>query len=225
MTIFMILHALVGTAVVCSGGTALLLRKGSLQHKLAGRLFVISMVLMGPVIAIEAFFTPGSVSPLGILFVLLVVYLVVSAWSTISHPEHMLNLLDRAAPVLALCISMACLIVGIDAMSVQTHHQDLPPKEAYFFFAALAFVAMLLDIRNVRVGGVRGRHRIVRHVWRMSCALFFATSTLFTGPGAVVFPESVRGNAVLSIPQLLVVIFACFWTYRLIFSRSAVTSP
>ncbi len=92
-----------------------------------------------------------------------------------------------------------------------------PQKEACYFFAALASVAMLLDINNLRTGGVRGKHRITRHVWRMSCAMFFATSTLFTGPGAVVLPESIRGNPLLLIPQLLVVIVALFWIGRLLF--------
>ncbi len=212
-------HALTGSAVVCSGAMALLLSKGSSQHKLAGRLFVGSMLLMGPVVAAGALFAPGSVSSLGILFVFFITYLVVSAWSTIRRPEHLLAALDIAAPVVALCISIAGLIMGYDAVNYPSEGDNLPPQEAYFFFAALAFIAMLLDVNNLRLRGLCGKHRIVRHIWRMSGALFFATSTLFTGPGSIVFPESVRGNPVLSIPQLLVVIVALLWIYRLLFSK------
>lgn len=212
-------HALTGSAVVCSGAMALLLSKGSFQHKIAGRLFVGSMLLMGPVVAAGALLEPGSISSLGILFVFFIIYLVVSAWSTIRQSEHLLAPLDIAAPVVALCISIAGLIMGYDAVNNPSERENLPPQGAYFFFTALAFIAMLLDVNNLRLRGLRGKHRVVRHIWRMSCALFFATSTLFTGPGSIVFPESVRGNPVLSIPQLLVVIIALFWIYRLLFSK------
>ncbi len=212
-------HMLTGSVVVFSGVAALLLSKGSLQHKLAGRLFVGSIVLMGPLVAAGAWFSPGSISSLGILFVFFIIYLVVSAWSTIHRSEPRIGSLDILAPVVALCISIACLIMGYDAVSNPSAAEDLPPKEAYFFFSALAFIAMLLDANNLKRGGVRGKHRIVRHAWRMSCALFFATSSLFTGPGSIVFPESVRGNPLLSIPQTLIVIIAIFWIYRLLFSK------
>jgi hypothetical protein len=78
---------------------------------------------------------------------------------------------------------------------------------------------MILDVNNLKKGGISGKHRIIRHVWRMNCGLFFATSTLFTGPGSVIFPELVRGNPLLSIPQLLVAVLTSFWIYRLLFSK------
>lgn len=212
-------HALVGSIVVGSGVLALSLRKGSAQHTLAGRLFVGSMLLMGPVVAAGALSTPGSLSSLGILFVFFIIYLVISAWSTIRQTELPITRLDIAAPAAALCISIAGLVMGFDTINNPSDVADLPPNQAYFFFAALAFVAMLLDANNLRLGGVRGKHRIVRHVWRMACALFFATSTLFTGPGSIVFPESVRGNLAMSIPQILVALLALIWIYRLLSSK------
>jgi hypothetical protein len=219
ISLLMAMHMLTGSVVVLSGAMALLLSKGSSQHKMAGRLFVGSIILMGPVVAAEAWLLPGRISSLGILFVFFIIYLVVSAWLTIHRSEPGIGPLDILAPVFALCISIAGLIMGYDAVSNPSEAEALPPNEAYFFFSALAFVAMLLDANNLKSGGVRGKHRIVRHVWRMSCALFFTTSSLFTGPGSIVFPESVRGNPLLSIPQMLVVIIAIFWIYRLLFSK------
>lgn len=219
MSFVMAVHALTGTAIVLSGALALLLSKGSSQHILAGRVFVGLMLLMGPVVAAGAWYAPGSISPLGMLFMGFIIYLVVSAWSTIRRSERSLVPLDFVAPVVALCISITGVVMGFDAYDNPSIGENIPPKEAYFFFAGLAFVAMLLDVNNLRVGGVRGKHRIVRHVWRTTCALFFATSSFFTGPGSIVFPESVRGNSVLSIPEFLVVILAIFWIYRLLFSK------
>ncbi len=219
MTIVMVAHALIGSVTVGSGTMALLLRKGSAAHKSAGRWFVGSMLLMGLVVAAGVWSAPGSISSLGILFTVFILYLVTSAWLAVRHSQARPARLDIAAPWVALSISVVNLMLGLDALRSPGAGENLPPVNAWFFFSALAFIAMLLDVNNLRVGGVRGRHRIVRHVWRMCCALFFATSTLFTGPGSIVFPESVRGNPVLMIPQLLVIVLALYWIYRLLFSR------
>lgn len=219
MSFVMVTHALFGSAVVLSGTMALWLRKGSLSHKLAGRLFVASMVLMASVVAVEELFSPGSISPLGLLFVGFMLYLVLSACSTVCRPEHLISPLEFCAPAAALCITITGLILGFEEVSKPITGVNSPPQEAYFFFAALAFLAMLLDVNNLRVGGLGGKHRIIRHVWRMSCALFFATSSLFTGPGSAVLPESSRGNSFWSIPQNLVVVIAVLWVFRLLFSK------
>jgi len=213
------LHTSTGIVVVFSGAMALLLSKGSLQHKLAGRLFVSSILIMGPVVLAGAWLSPGSISSLGILFMFFMIYLVVSAWSTIRRADGTHSLLDILAPFVAGSISIAGLILGYDAVSNPSEAEGIPPIEAYYFFSALAFMAMLLDANHLKNFSVRGKSKIIRHVWRMNCALFFATSTLFTGPGSIIFPDSMRGNPLLLIPQLLVIILALFWIYRLLFSK------
>ena len=217
-------HMLTGSAVVLSGAMALLFTKGSSQHKVAGRLFVASMVLMGPVVAAGAWLSPGSISALGIFFVFFIVYLVVSGWSTIHRSEPGIGLLDIVAPFAAICIYIAGLMMGFSALGDEIGEDGLPLSRAYFFFSALAFLAMILDVHNIFIGGVRGKHRIIRHVWRLSCGLFFAVSSLFTGPGAIVFPESIRANPLLSVPQILVVLISIFWICRLSFTKQRVLS-
>lgn len=211
---------LIGSAVVFSGVMALLLNKGRPLHKLAGRVFVGSIVLMGPVILAEVWHSSNRISSLGILFVAFIIYLVVSAWITIHQTEPTIGLLDILAPVVAICISIAGLVMGLDAVNKMSQTGSLPPNEAYFFFSALAFMAMILDVNNLRKRGLRGKHRIVRHVWRMSCGLFFATSSFFTGPGSIIFPESMRENPLLSIPQWLVFTLAVLWVFRLLFLKN-----
>ena len=218
MSFFGAMHALVGVSGVCAGALSLSLRKGSLLHKFAGRLFTVSMVLMLPIVLLQAWFGPESISSLGILFVSFIAYLVLSAWSTIQRSEHGATALDFALPLVAACVSVAGLSMGFGIVVTIGGGESAPPIEAYFFFSLVSFVALLLDINNLYRGGVRGNHRIARHVWRMSMALFFATSSLFTGPGSIIFPESVRGHSVLLAPQLLVLIAAIYWLYRLLFS-------
>ena len=217
ISILMMAHALIGSIAVGSGAAALSLRKGSTAHRVAGRVFFGSMLSMGPVVAAGAWHLPGSISSTGALFSALMIYLPVSAWSTIRGIENLISPLDIAAPLLALCIAVSGFSMGLNMSDNPLDIAQGPQKEACYFFAALASVALLLDINNLRTGGVQGKHRIIRHVWRMACAMFFATSTLFTGPGAVVLPESIRGNPILLIPQLMVLMVALFWIGRLLF--------
>jgi hypothetical protein len=219
ISLLMTMHMLIGSIVVLSGAMALLLSKGSVQHKLAGRFFVGSIVLMGPIVIAGAWFSPGSISSLGIIFLFFMIYLVASAWFTVYRSGTRIGFMDMLAPIAALCISIVFLVMGYETVSNPSGAEGLPPNEAYFFFSALAFIAMLLDANNLRSLGVRGKHRIARHAWRMSCALFFATASLFTGPGAIVFPESMRGNFLLSVPQILVVAISAYLIYRLLFLK------
>lgn len=211
-------HIVMGVVVILSGITAFLVKKGSRQHKLAGQCFVGSQVLMGVVVLAQACFTPNKISSLGILFMCLIVYLVVSAWLTIHRPKaNRVRNLNIAMPFVALCIATAGLVMGFDALHHPSTAKDLPPTEAYFFFSAIAFIAMLLDVRHLNKRGLQGKQRIVRHVWRMSFALCFAVSAPFSQGGVVL--AWIRANPVLSISQMLVVIMAIFWIYRLLFAK------
>lgn len=211
-------HIVIGMVVILSGITAFLVKKGSRQHKLAGQCFVISQVIMGIVVLAQACFTPNKISSLGILFTCLIVYLVMSAWLTIHRLSvNRVSSIEVLMPFVALCITTAGLVMGFDSLYHPSTAKDLPPTEAYFFFSAIAFIAMILDVRHLNKRGLQGKQGIVRHVWRMSFALCFAVSAPFSQGGVVL--TWIRENPVLSISQMLFVIVAIFWMYRLLFAR------
>lgn len=210
-------HTLTGIAVVMSGAIALLTKKGSTVHKLAGNFYVGLMLLMGLIVALGAWTLPGTISSLGVIFVFFMNYLLLTSLSTIRRSENILGRWDYLAPAASLLICCTGVLLGIEALNNPGRGEHAPPVAAYFFFATLALLTMCLDVNNLRIGGVRGKHRILRHLWRMTCALFFATSSLFTGPGTIIFPEAVRGSVVFSIPQILVVLVALFWICKTLF--------
>lgn len=215
------LHIVMGMVVIVSGSTAFLVKKGSRQHKLAGQWFVASQVLIGLVVLIQACVTPNNISSLGVLFMCLIVYLVVSAWLTIHHSKTKIVSLDIAMPFVALSIATAGLVMGFDAPYHPSTAKDLPPTEAYFFFSAVAFMSMLLDVRYLNKRGLQGKQQIVRHVWRMSFALCFAVSAPFS-QGEVVLVW-ITEKPLQSILQMLVVIVAIFWIYRFLFLKPKAT--
>jgi hypothetical protein len=81
-------------------------------------------------------------------------------------------------------------------------------------FAALAFSAGVGDRRMIRAGGLRGRERIRRHLWRMCTALFIAAASFFLGPVRRI-PEPLRLPALRLIPFVVLATMAYWlWRYR-----------
>jgi hypothetical protein len=65
----------------------------------------------------------------------------------------------------------------------------------------------------IRRGGITGRARTARHVWRMSLACFVATGSFFLGQQKVM-PAEMRGNPLLFIPALAPLVGLAFFMIR-----------
>lgn len=213
-------HGLIGSAVVAAGFIALCATKGSKPHTVAGKAYVLATCLMTPVVCIQSWLDPGSVSPLGIIFVLLMGYLVLTARFAMAAPaqsasKRVFSVWRFAFPLAAISIAAASVWLGLSAFHQSVPLENVPPTEAYFFFATLAFTAFCLDGLTLSQRLKSPRHRFLRHAWRMTCVLFFSTSTLFTGPGAVVLPEALHSSPWMVLPQSMVIGFAVFWIIKI----------
>jgi amino acid permease len=93
------------------------------------------------------------------------------------------------------------------------------PAVLFFIFASLALLAAAGDVRMLVRGGVSGTQRLVRHLWRMCFALFFATGSFFLGQQQV-FPAFLRNTKVLFIPAFLPLVLLIFWLIRVRFSKA-----
>jgi hypothetical protein len=71
-----------------------------------------------------------------------------------------------------------------------------------FFMAGVPLLAAAGDIRMLASGGIAGRQRITRHLWRMCFGLFIATGSFFLGQQQV-FPAFLRGSIFLTILAVL----------------------
>lgn len=77
----------------------------------------------------------------------------------------------------------------------------------------IAALLALGDLRVVVRRGIAGAQRLTRHLWRTCFALFIAAGSQFLGQ-PMVFPEPIRGTAVLYAPVLLVIGTMVFWLIR-----------
>lgn len=215
-TILMALHGLLGTGIIATGITALLSPKGGRMHRTSGKIFVLVFCLMGLVIAASVVAANGLISALGIIYTALIIYLVLTSWATVKTPPSTLSRLNYVAPPVAMAIGSLALFWGWQTQTGRLQLADDIPVGAFFAFSALAFLTAYGDFAIVRLGGIAGTKRLIRHLWRMCLALYFSVSTLFTGPGSVVFPDAIRGSWPLMIPELSIMALTIYFIIRLI---------
>jgi len=217
MSPIMIFHVVAGIVSVFFGATALLASKGSPLHRAAGNVFVFAMLAMATAGATIAFEKNQTITFLAGIFSC---YLVATSWVTIRRDEPRTGAFEYTAMLVALLIGGAGILSGLEALNSDTGVKDGVSHAPYLVFGGLALLAAAFDLSVLIRRGISGAQRIARHLWRMCLGLYIAVGSLFTGPGAQVFPESIRGSVILSLPELVVMLLMLFWWVRvLLFAR------
>jgi hypothetical protein len=214
MTPFTWIHIAGGTLGLVSGAAALSLRKGSRPHALAGTLFFGSMLVLGGTGAAIAAVKPERITAaIGIL----TCYLVATSWAAARRRDGRAGRFEALALAVALACAAALLAFGVQALP--TGRLDSLPPQPAFAFAGLAALAAALDLNFILRGGVSGRQRIARHLWRMCAALLIAAFSFFLGQQKVM-PLAWQGSPLLFVPPLAVLAAMLFWIVRVRFARA-----
>jgi Predicted membrane protein (DUF2306) len=206
----LVFHISAGVLALLSGAVAIAFRKGSRGHRVAGNVFVLSMLGMAAAAAYLAFLKHEMGNFLGGVFTL---YLVTTAWLTAKRGDGETSIFDWGFLLLPLAIGATNVICGLEAAQSQTGLKDGYSAGLYFFSASLALLAAAGDVRVLVRGGVSGMRRLTRHLWRMCYALFVATGAFFLGQQQV-FPAFLRKTNVLLVPAFLPLLLMIFWLFR-----------
>lgn len=201
-------HIIAGLLAILAGFVALFAPKGRYLHRRSGQVFVVAMVAMlgfGAIMAI--FFADAQANGIGALFT---IYLVLTALLTVKRPVREVRGLTRGLALFAGAL-------GIIALT------GLPSPNA-ILFSAIAFACAASDFRMLRKGAIQGVQRLVRHLWRMTSALFVATASFFLGQ-AKVLPVEIQNFALLSIPVLTVLVMLIYWLVRVRGRKSPALQP
>lgn len=206
----------VGGAVVglLSGYLSMFLRKGTDLHRIAGNIFVLSMLAMSSsAVYLAIFVNPVMIN---VVVGILTFYLVSTAWLAGRRREAKFNRYEFGA----------MLVVGGDGiMSIAYGLQQTEPKHGvpipvYFVFGTIAVLLALSDLRAYRRGGVEGAKRIARHLWRMCLALAIATLSFYPGQARLLPPE-IRKNNLLWTPILMLITLTIYYLIRVSRKRKA----
>lgn len=196
-------HILAGTLALVFGYVALWAAKGATLHRQSGRLFVGCMVAMSLTGAWIAFWNGPTTS---VIAGLLTFCFVSTALLTVRpHPVW----IDQAGMLLAAVVSLLAFQAGRASWT-----GGRPEAIPMFIFGLMGLLAAAGDLRLIRAGGITGRQRIARHLWRMCFGMWVAAASFFWGPPRRI-PELIRIPALFPIPVLIPVIVMLYWLWRL----------
>lgn len=215
----LVLHILGGVIGVISGFAALFLRKGSRPHRIAGDVFVISMMIMG---AAGVYAAAVKGQELNVLAGTYTFYLVVTAWLTASRTVSPVGRLSAAAT------AVGALNVAVALAFAAATRDD---RAGCVVFGAITALSLAGDVRMFARGGfATSAQRMLRHIWRMGFALFIASGSFFlgmagdpvmrrVGPRARLFTPEIRATHLPAVPVVLVIAMTIYWLARTLLSR------
>ncbi|MES2102428.1 MAG: hypothetical protein V4634_00300 [Pseudomonadota bacterium] len=217
-TLVLFLHIGAGSIGLLSGAAALIFRKGSRLHRMAGQLFVGSMLTMSAIGAGVAPFLPVPERATVVAGVV-TFYLVLTAWTAVRRKAGTVGPFDIGALFVSLGITAASLTLIWMASYSPTGTLDGQPRQAFYLFVIIGAIAAVGDVRLILRRGIAGGERIARHLWRMCAALFIAAGSLFLGQQQV-FPASLRGSPWLFVPEMAVLALLLFWLCRVFYNST-----
>jgi len=201
-------HILAAIIALIVGYVALLAAKGGRLHKRTGRIFVYAMVVMSLLGSLLAAINPNG-SPTNMVAGLVTFYLVTTAMISVRKTWR--------PGRIDVVIAIAAFLFAVIAVSVAVSgRRDAPPA---IVFGIVAFLGGIGDVRVIRNGGIEGRRRIARHVWRVCLGMFVGAASFFFGPRGRV-PEIIYYPSLLPIPALMPLVMMAFWLVRLRIKKS-----
>jgi hypothetical protein len=223
------IHILAGSVGLLSGTAAIVFRKGSPGHVLAGKIFVAAMLTM----AVGATYLgivkhqPGNVGG-GIL----TFYLIGTAWLTARRRDGETSRWDWVAFLIPLALGIFTWMTAIRIVRGGASSEGGVPVGMTFFMGTIMLLAAAGDLRMLVRGGLFGARRIARHLWRMCFGLFIASGSFFLGPSnrplrllsrvglGQHLPAVLFSTALYLVLTLLPLILLIFWLIRVRFAKA-----
>ena len=215
MRMTLLVHILAGGLGLLAGYVALYAAKGATLHRRSGMVFVYAMLTLsvtGMLISVVE-----SVGPaINVPSALLTFYLVFTSLTTVRPLRSRSRWVDVAGMLMALALGLSCL--GLAFRAIANGGPEAGIALPLFVFGGVGLSASAGDLRMIRAGGVRGRPRLARHLWRMCFALFIASIAFYLGQGRV--PEVLRIPALLASAVLLPIVVMSYFLWRIRRRRS-----
>src|SRR5579884_1757937 len=161
MSPVLFIHICGGTLGLVSGAAAMSFGKGSRGHVIAGRIFVVSMLIMstGATFLGVQHHEPGNVS--GGIFT---AYLILTGWFTAQRGNGTTRKFDWMALLIPLALGLLTWYSGIEKLRTPGRPKDGVPAGMNFFLGCVLLLAAVGDLRMLASGGIIGAKRIARHL-------------------------------------------------------------
>jgi hypothetical protein len=210
-----------GAIGLLSGFLALALRKGSRRHRIAGKVFAVSMICMA---GAAAWLAVMKSQPSNVVAGALTLYFVATAWATVRRRAGETSKFDWMALLVPLAVGTLLVTNGVQALNSPTGSKYGVPAGMHFFLGAIALSAVAGDVRMLLRGGVFGTQRIARHLWRMCFGLWIAAGSVFLARQQL-FPAFLRNTGALYVLTALPLVMMIFWLVRIRFTSAYKPKP
>ena len=219
MIFALVTHIVAGALALVSGVVAICARKGGALHRLSGRVFFVSMLIMATFAGYLAVTVPGQF--VNLIISVFTAYLVTTAWMTVRREPGAVGAPERIALVVSFCLCAPFVLLSFQLATGMTPFFKSavsltgPVLIAIYGFTAVIVSAAIADARVVLAGGVAGAPRIARHLWRMCLGLTLASGSAFTNGFARFLPGPYHVPLAFFLPQFVPLALLVFWMIRL----------
>jgi len=197
-------HILGGMLALLFGYVALFATKGATVHRKSGMGFVIAMLAMSLTGALMAAMKLNRGNMLAGTITFYFVLTGVLAVKPIPRARQ----IETVAMGAAFLLGLSAIWAGF-WLAARGRFEAGP----MFTFSALVLIAAIGDWKMLRAGGLTGKPRIKRHLWRLCLAMFVAVASFFLGQNRV--PEFMRVPALYPIPIFVPIVMMFYWLWRL----------
>ena len=205
-------HILAGGTALAAGFLALYAEKGKWIHRRFGRAFAYAMMTMTVSAAIMALsYRPNRVN---VIAATITFYLVCTGLLAVIRGVPDSRRLHIGLMVLGMLASLRAWALGAMSMSLPHHVLDQIPAVGIFMFAIIGTLGVIGDLRVLNKGSIEGTARLRRHLWRMSYAMWIATTSFFFGQ-ARHLPEWMRSSNLNDYIVLGVIATLLYWLVKL----------
>jgi hypothetical protein len=212
--LLLFLHIGGGALGIASGVVASLSRKGAQVHRIAGRVFFLSMATCYLIAAGIAPFLVDEqrTNTVAAVFALYLLFTGVQAARVRTIRS---GFAAQFGLLVAGSVTGLGILFAVQGANHPTGTLDGSPPEAFITFIIGGVAATVGEVRLLIGKQLSGRSRVVRHLWRMCASFFYASGSFFVGQPQV-FPDWFNETPLPSLFAFfpLLVMLASLWAYR-----------
>jgi len=211
------LHIGGGAVGILSGAATLSLRKGSRAHRIAGKVFLVSMLIAYTVATCVAPFLSDGQRP-NLIAGVMALYLLLSGWAAGARREFHAGVFEFLGLASALLVTGGGVVFMQMGANDPSHTVDGSPPQAFIIFIVAGSVAALGELNVLIRRTISNVARTARHLWRMCFSLFIAAGSFFLGQQQIM-PAWLHGSPVLLACALAPLAAMIFWLVWVRFAR------
>ena len=205
-------HILAAGSALAAGFLALYAEKGKWIHRRFGRVFAYAMMVMTVSAAIMALgFRPNRVN---VVAAAVTFYLVATGLLAVIRSVQDARRLHLALLALGALAALRAWVLGFTALGLPNNVLDQIPAGGIFMFAIIGTLGVIGDVRLLRAGAIEGLARLRRHLWRITYAMWIATTSFFFGQ-ARHLPEWFRRADLNDYIVLAVLATLVYWLVKM----------